>query len=420
MLKTYRRNLIIGAAAASLVSLSGINLALAADVNLSLMIWDPAQKAGVQNAVDAFEAANPNIQVSLEQAPRDQYYPKLDAALGAGAGPDVMWQSSRASFYVNGGVLQPLDEYIAKDNVSLDAYNQTIAKLYNFDGKQYGIPKDFDAWTMVYNASVFEELGVTPPTADWTWDDMVRIGGEVKAKQTGGSDVPLYYYYNWNNGVASLVHSMGGTVIKDNMGTMSSDAGVTALEMIKDIQDQGLIVKVADSADLNPVNALISGTVAIAEIPSWNLSLLTKADVPAGTFHVLHLPAVNGAWASDTNGLSYVMNVNSQHKDEAWALIKFLTSDEGAILHAQGGAGLPANMAKEALAAFVKANEKLIGLEDALAAQQPYPRTTTAYPKVIAGQQKINSSVMTDFYSGAISAAEAAKMIDDINTESLR
>ena len=37
-----------------------------------------------------------------------------DTSLGAGAGPDVMWQSSKAPGYVAGGALEPLDEYIAK------------------------------------------------------------------------------------------------------------------------------------------------------------------------------------------------------------------------------------------------------------------------------------------------------------------
>ncbi len=421
MLKHNRRTFMAGTAIAAVATLASTGFAHAAeDINLSVMIWDPAQQAGVQNAIDAFEDANPNVSVSLEQVPPDQYYTKLDAALGAGAGPDVMWQSSRASYYVEGGALQPLDEYIERDGVSLDGYRPEITGLYNFDGQQYGIPKDFDAWTMIYNANVFDELGVEAPTADWTWDDMVRIAGEIKDKQTGSNAVPLYYNYSWNNGVASLVHSLGGEIISDGMSTMATDEGVRALEMIKGLQDQELILPVADSADFNPVNALISGTLAMAEIPSWNLSLLSKADVPEGTFHVLHLPAVEGAWATDTNGLSYVMNVNSQHKDEAWELIKFMTSDEGAVLHAEGGAGLPANTAPEALAAFVGANESLVGLEDALSNQQSYLRTTTAFPAVIPSQPQINSSVMGGFYSGAVSAEDTAQQIDNILNSSMR
>lgn len=96
------------------------------------------------------------------------------------------------------------------------------------------------------------------------------------------------------------------------------------------------------------------------------------------------------------------MNANSKHKDEAWKLIKFLTSDEGAVLHAEGGAGLPANTAKATLSAFVKANEKLGGLEEALSVtiDNSYLRTTTRYPKIITANSKINSAVMGPFMPG--------------------
>jgi multiple sugar transport system substrate-binding protein len=424
MFRTDRRNFLIGVSAAALLaSMSGVNLAFGGDAaNLTLMLWDPAQKAGVQKAVDAFEAANPDIHVSVEQVPEDQYYTKLDASLGAGQGPDVMWQSSKAFYYVDGGALQSLSEYIKQDKVSLTDYSKVITSLYEFKGEQYGLPKDQDAWTFVYNADVFKKLGVEVPASDWTWEDMVRIAQEIKAKQTSSSEVPMYYNYTFNNGVASLIHALGSNVIEGGKASVSSPAGTKALDMIKDLQDRGLILKVADAADFNPVSALISGHVAMAEIPSWNLSLLSKADVPSGTFNVVRMPSINGSWTTDTNGLAYVMNANSPHKDAAWKLIKFLTSEEGAVQHAEGGAGLPANTSKAALAAFVKANEKLVGLEDALSAtrDQSYLRTSTQYPKTRASMSKINSSVMGPFYAGSISVSDAAKTIDEVLDGALR
>lgn len=392
-------------------------------VNLSLMIWDPAQTAGVQKAVDAFEEKHPNITVDLQQVPQDQYYTKLDASLGAGEGPDVMWQSSLAVQYAEGGALEPLDAYIEESGLDLAAdYPEDITGLYNFDGKQYGIPKDQDSWVYVYNTAVFDQLGVTEvPTNDWTWNDLVAIGEEIKDKQTGAADVPLAVSVSFNNGVASLIQSLGGTVIEDGHATVESPEGEEALGMIKDLQDQGLITKIADAADFNPVTALISGTVAVAEIPSWNLSLLSQADVPEGTFHVVRPPSVDGNWKTDTNGLSYVMNANSEHKDAAWKLIEFLTSTEGARLHAEGGAAIPANTAPELLEAFVKTNETLVGLGDALVAtrEQAYLRTSTEFPEVRATNPEIESTIMGPFWSGSLSATDATKGIDAILNKAL-
>ncbi|TCC36208.1 ABC transporter substrate-binding protein [Kribbella speibonae] len=391
--------------------------------SVSLMIWDPAQKAGVQKAVDGFQAANPDIKVSLEQVPEDQYYTKLDASLGAGEGPDVMWQSSRAPVYVEGGALEPLDQYIEKDKVSMDAYPEKFVSLYKFDGKQYGIPKDQDVWSVVYNTAVFKKLGVTDvPTAGWTWEDMVRIAGEIKAKQTSSADVPMYYNYDFNRGVGSLIHALGGTVVKDGNGTVSSPQGLEAFEMIKDLQDKSLIPPVKDSADFKGTQSLLSGSIAMAKVPSWELSLLAQANVPAGTFHMVPQPSVNGSRATDTNGLSYVMNANSHQKDAAWKLIKYLTSDEGATLHAEGGASFPANVAAGVKAAYYQANSKIAGIQEAfdVTLEQNYLRTTTEFPKVRSVMPEIESTVAGPYYAGSLSASEAASKADAIITRSLK
>jgi multiple sugar transport system substrate-binding protein len=83
---------------------------------------------------------------------------------------------------------------------------------------------------------------------------------------------------------------------------------------------------------------------------------------------------------------------------------------------------LPANTNPAPLAAFVATNEKLTGLEAALdaASAQSYLRTTTAFPKVISGMPEISSAVMGEFYSGALSAEEAAQRIDDLLNGALR
>ncbi|MFJ2967545.1 ABC transporter substrate-binding protein [Streptomyces collinus] len=405
------------------VGCSGDSSGSSKNGNLSLMIWDPAQKAGVQKAVDGFEAANPGIHVTLEQVPEDQYYTKLDASLSSGGGPDVMWQSSKAPAYVDGGALQPLDEYIKRDKVSLAAYPATLVNLYKIHGKQYGMPKDQDVWTVVYNASVFKKLGVKDvPTPDWTWDDMVKIAKEIKAKQTSSADVPMYYNYFFNSGVASIIRQLGGTVVKDGKGTVSSPDGIKAFEMVKDLQDQKLIPKVADSADYNAVTSLISGHLAMAKIPSYQLSLLSQADVPSGTFHVVPQPSINRSNAQDTNGLSYVMNAHSSHKDEAWKLIKYLTSDKGASLHVEGGASPAANVSPSVQAAYYKTNGKLVGLHDAFATtlRQNYLRTTTQYPALRAVLDQIEGTVTGPYYAGSLSAPQAAKKIDDIMNGALR
>jgi multiple sugar transport system substrate-binding protein len=389
-------------------------------VNLTVQIWNPADKAGVQGAIDAFNAANPKIKATLEQVPEDQYYTKLDASLGAKEGPDVMWQSSRASYYVNGGALQPLDDYIKRDNMKLaEAYPKQIVDLYNFNGKQYGVPKDQDVWMWVYNTAVFKKLGVTDvPTVDWTWEDMLRIAEKLKAK---ASAPQMWYGYVLNGPVSSIIRSLGGTLVKDGKGTVNTAAGIEAFKKVKDLQDRGLIPKVADSGDFNAPTSLISGNIAMSRIPSFLLSLLSQANAPAGTFVAVPVPSINGKRATDTNGLSYVMNANSDHKDQSWELIKFLTSEQGAKLHADGGAAQPANVSSDVKAAWFKKNSTVAGLKETFAATLPdqYLRTTTEYPLTRAVFPEIESTATSPFYAGSLTAEQAAQKADDLLTKSL-
>ncbi|GIT82064.1 ABC transporter substrate-binding protein [Leifsonia sp. LS1] len=384
-------------------------------------MWDPEQQAGVQKAVDGFEKANPNITVDVEQIPQAQYYTKLDASLAAGQGPDVMWQSSLASQYVDGGALEPLDKYIKESGVKLSDYPSKLVNLYKFDGKQYGIPKDEDVWSFIYNTATFKKLGITDvPTDKWTWDDMIRIAKEIKAKQTTDSDFPMYYYTTFVNGVAGIVHQLGGTVVKDNKGTMSSKEGTEALQRLKGLQDDKLVPPVSLAADYSETSALISGTLAMGEVPSYYLSDLTKANLPAGTLHAVPVPSINGSRATDTNGLSYTMNANSQHKDEAWKLIEYLTSEEGAKLHVEGGAGFAANTSTAVQDAYYKANSSIANLKEAYQPmlKDSYLRTTTQYPAMRPKNPEIESAV-GDYYQGSTSAAEVEKNIDSILNDAL-
>lgn len=388
--------------------------------NLTLSIWNPADKAGVQKAVDAFETANPEIKVTLEQIPEDQYYTKLDASLGAGEGPDVMWQSSRAAYYIDGGVLEPLDEFIKQDAIDLTGlYPEQLIDLYNFDDQQFGIPKDQDVWTWIYNTSVFENLGVTNlPTPDWTWDEMVNIAGEL-SEASGKPET--WYGYILNGPIASVIHSLGGSVVVDNKGALDSAESVQGFEMVKALQDKNLIPRVSDSADFNAPASLISGQIAMARIPTWLMTLLSEADVPEGTFVAVPVPAINDKRATDTNGLAYTMNAHSKAKEESWELIKFLTSDEGAKLHAEGGAAQPANLSPEVKAAWFDKNSSITGLKETFEATLPdqFLRTTTQYPATRAIFAEIESTVTAPYFAGTITVQEAGNKANDLLAKQL-
>src|SRR5690606_36691233 len=58
-------------------------------------------------------------------------------------------------------------------------YPAALVDLYNLDGVQYGVPKDFDTIGLWYNTALFAEAGVAEPTDDWTWDDLTSAAEQI-------------------------------------------------------------------------------------------------------------------------------------------------------------------------------------------------------------------------------------------------
>ncbi|WP_304650881.1 ABC transporter substrate-binding protein [Tessaracoccus sp. OS52] len=390
----------------------------AASAALIVQIWDAVQKGGVQAAIDGF-AKNSSSTVRLDVLPEDQYYQSLDASLGAGKGPDVMWQSSKAIEYVQGGAIEPLDERIAEAGIDLSQYAPQITSLYNFDGKQYGIPKDMDAWVMVYNPAILDKHGVSAPSPEWTWQDMLAIGQEL-LDASGNRGNIIGYDTNLAFGCSDAVHHSGGRFVSEDgtKAVIDSDEAVDGFNRILELMDLGLAPNPAERADFDALSALTSGNLAIAMIPSWQISALGEAVTDDLPLTAVRLPSSNGNFACNTNGLSYMLNANSAAKDQAFSLMAWMTSLDGARLHAANGAGLPALPAAQD--AWFEANSAIKDIDAVrVASENVYLRPSTAFPKARPGLTEASTNVLPQLWAKAVTVPEALAQMNDVIQRSL-
>src|SRR3954447_102619 len=109
-------------------------------VSLSYGVWDATQVPAVQKSIAAFEAQNPDISVTVQQTPWADYWTKLQAAATGGAAPDVFWMNGpNFQLYASNNVIKPLTDLHQDTSV----YPASLVKLYQYQGVQYGLPKDF-------------------------------------------------------------------------------------------------------------------------------------------------------------------------------------------------------------------------------------------------------------------------------------
>ena len=136
-----------------------------ATVTLTYGVW--SQQDTMQKLVDEFEKENPNIKVQLQVDPWTDYWTKLQVGAQGGTAPDAFWMlGDRFQVYAANDQLLELDDAIQKAGVDYKAYPQPLVDLFTYNGKHYGLPKDFDTIGLWYNKEIFDNAGVAYPTAD--------------------------------------------------------------------------------------------------------------------------------------------------------------------------------------------------------------------------------------------------------------
>lgn len=186
------------------------------DVTLTYAIWDKNQEPGMRKMADAFEAKNPGIKVNVEVTGWDQYWTKLEAAASGGSLPDVFWMHpNQAARYASNGVLMDLTDKIkGSSSVKLDKFPKDLVKVYENDGKNYAIPKDFDTIGLWYNKKLFDEAGVAYPNENWTWNDLLAAAKKITNPEKGiyGFGAPLDLQQGFDN----FIFQNGGQVLSDD------------------------------------------------------------------------------------------------------------------------------------------------------------------------------------------------------------
>ena len=107
-------------------------------------------------------AANKNIKVKVQVTPYEQYFTKLQAAADRRAAPDVFWMNGpNFQLYASNGVLAPISTRDQQGQARPRVYPKSLVDLYTFDGKEFGLPKDFDTIGVWYNKTLFDAAKVS-------------------------------------------------------------------------------------------------------------------------------------------------------------------------------------------------------------------------------------------------------------------
>jgi multiple sugar transport system substrate-binding protein len=320
-------------------------------VTIRFSWWGNDDRAKITNqAVDAFEKANPNITVKTESIDFNSYFDRLATSVAAKDEPDVITMGGAyPREYADRGVL--LDMTAVAGELDLSKLDEPALSNGNFGGKQYGVPTGVNTYGVVVNPAIFKQAGVKLPNDNkWSWNDYVRIATEISAKSpkgTYGADDPtapetLDLYANQRTG-EGLYSKKGGIAI-DKKTVRDWFTMTTGLK------NKGATPPADVSAELDAQSApeqTLMGQGKAAMMFGWS-NLLTAYQQAAGTNLVmLRAPGETtekkgtGMWLQASQ--LYTISKRSEHPEAAAKLIDFLVSDERAADLIKADRGIPAN-----------------------------------------------------------------------------
>ncbi len=315
---------------------------------LTVAIWDNNQLPGLKEIIEDFTTET-GIEVEIQMVPWDQYWTLLEAGAQGGDLPDVFWMHSNYSqkFMSNDILLDLTDKVAQSSNVDMANYYQDIAELYQYDGKIYGIPKDYDTIGLWYNKTMFDEAGISYPDETWTWDTFAEAA--EKLTKADGSQYGFTSPASFNqDGYYNLIYSMGGSVLSEDKtkSMWNSEETVAAMNWWYD----NLVTKAMPTqqvmAENTPDVMLGSGKAAMVFEGSWMIAAMKGNEYIVSNCDVAVLPkAEDGTRISIYNGLGWSAAADTAHPDEAWKLIEYLGSEKAQKKQAELGVTMSAFMA---------------------------------------------------------------------------
>ncbi|MEL6919804.1 MAG: extracellular solute-binding protein [Pseudomonadota bacterium] len=172
-MKSIFKTTVLGFAASALLATS----ALASELTITYDDLNPAPKEAFEAAVEAFKAANPDIEVTVNITDREAHKNTIRGALQTDS-PDVIawYPGNRMAPFVDAGLFMDISDLWSSDenlSGSFDAIKPTMTR----DGKQWGVPYSYYQWGVYYRKDIFDTLGLSEPT---TWDDMLAACDTMK------------------------------------------------------------------------------------------------------------------------------------------------------------------------------------------------------------------------------------------------
>lgn len=272
--------------------------------------------------IDDFMKENPDISVTTQSVAFADLKKQISMGAAADSLPDVSLCDTvdNASFAAMGAAVDVTDEI--KKWGELDQYYDGPKSSIEYDGKYYGVPYYSNCLAIMYNKDIFDKMGISYPTNDWTWDDFKKDVAATSNSDHYGLTMSMIKSEEGTFNLIPFIWQAGA-----DYDSLDSAGAKEAMTMINDFYQNGYMSKELISmtqADMCS-SLFATGKSAMMVAGSWLTANIKKENADLN-YGVVTFPTYKNS-ASPIGGGNIVM-LKDTNKEASWKLMEYLSSEQ--------------------------------------------------------------------------------------------
>lgn len=318
---------------------------------VKVAFWgSPEEITIITQCIQDWQNKNPNIKIVFEHTPYGGYDSKILTRIAGGAAPDII--ATEVDYFVtfaSKNVLEDLTPFVENDaEFSKNDFFPSIINRFTVNNRLYAVPRDVAPFACVFfNKELFDIGGVPYPKDDWTWNDLLQAARTLTKKDASGR-ITQYGFYGW--AWQNFVYGNGGALVdhvdRPTRITLDSPEAAEGLQFYADLVNVYQVMPTPTTLSNMGMGVdlmFASGRLAMFLSGIWETPGLRNYNFK---WDVAMFPkSTKGARAFGSGGSGYAILKSSKRKQEAWEVIKALTSAAGQADLARRGLSQPSRIA---------------------------------------------------------------------------
>jgi len=311
-------------------------------------LWAGPEGEAVEQIITDFNESQDEIVVRGVSSPDTQQ--QLTAMSSANGTFDISDNfGTNLGAWASRGILEPLDEHLAANDVSLDDFVPATMEQMYYEDTVYAMPITVHTFQLMYNQTLLDEAGIPVPT---TMDELAAAVRALTVQEEDGTvtrvglSAPAL-----ENTITTLGYAFGGNWDEGNQPTPTVAGNVEGLNwwyenVIEPVGADNYATFVAGQGEYNSAaDPFYSGTAAMVIDGEWR-ALSAPVVAPELDWGVTSIPVSSAGLEGVTQVTTSTLFIpaNSQHKEEAATFLAYLVGEQGMTDFALALGNLPSRV----------------------------------------------------------------------------